>query len=54
MAKHPLRDGLSPLAPGITPMPGVTREQPSLHYHTGSDLRPHPPGVGIIDNAQVG
>ena len=54
MAQHPLKDGLSPLS--VTNIPGnagVPRDQAdhssSINSNSGSNMRPHPPGVGRQD-----
>jgi len=54
MAQHPLKDGLSPLM--VTNPPGQAQVPPehsdhgsTIHYNSGSNMRPHPPGVGRQD-----
>ena len=53
MAQHPLKDGLSPV--GVTNNPAVGQDiTSSLSHVLGSNMRPHPPGVGLQEVGQVG
>jgi len=51
MAQHPLKDGLSPLSVSHpTDHPRVPLDHGStINYNQGSNMRPHPPGVGRQD-----
>ena len=52
MAQHPLKDGLSPV--GVTQNPAVGQDiTSSLSHILGSNMRPHPPGVGLHEAGQV-